>query len=93
MILKKQKQPQRTDGSPVSSSSSSSLCQVLKGGKHHRIDCHRVEQVDEGRHLSLEVARIVPTSNAVTPVSEAIVVVVPPPPPTDNDWYRSGSRS
>jgi len=62
---------------------SSSLCGSLKDGDggggadyyyyyYSRVDCFRHDK------SALEIARVVPTSNAIAPVSEAVAIVVPP---------------
>lgn len=77
----------------------SSLCQALEK-KRDRLSCRRFHSrtiesttspgggVDDKKIKSkttIEVARIIPVANAVTPVSEALVLVIPP----TNNWFAS----
>ena len=67
----------------------SSLCDALSSeSKDGFIGCIQSpsQPVDATqKHLSLEIARIIPSAVSVVPVSETIVIVVPPA----EDWYQS----
>lgn len=60
----------------VSGDSTENMCEALAATDN--IECYI-------HASSFAIAKVVPISNAITPVSEAIVLVIP----ASNDWYRS----
>jgi len=55
----------------------SSLCEALDKQDMDNMDCQRLSSD------TFEVAKLVPISNAITPVSEAIAIVIP----SSSDWF------